>query len=457
MDLITDKEKKRKYITDWWPASMKWTDEQIDNHLPQVVAIPNSIDEIKEAVKYAEEHNLSVVTYGGASGVLGGIVPERPTLTIDMQKIRGVVDFDENNHLITAYAGTLGGELEKYLNERGYTLGHYPQSLNLASIGGLVATKSAGTFSSKYGNIENIVQCLEVLLPNGEIFTNRNVPRSATGPYIPNLFIGSEGTLGIITKVTFKIWKKPERREFRGIEFNSMEDAILTAREFYRKDIVPAVVRIYNPAEAQNLYTTINYYSDKVLMIVGIVGANTIVPEVLKQVLITAKARKGRDLGSEIGINWEKDRYNAAWLKEGNENTTKIADAIEVSGNWTVLPKMFHLVSTRLEGKVDKLWAHCSHCYPSGANIYFIIFATGKDSHDTLAKYNKIWKIVMESVHEVGGSGAHHHGIGRQRLPWFNEEVGPVSFKLLKGIKNCIDPKGMFNPGILNLRNDQQS
>lgn len=456
MDLITDKAEKRKHIKDWWPASMKWTEEQIDNHLPAGIVFPKSVDEIKQAVKYASEHKLAIVTYGGASGVLGGIVPEQPSLTVDMQELKGIINFDENNHLVTAYAGTLGGEIEKYLNKKGYTLGHYPQSLYLASIGGLVATKSAGTFSSKYGNIENIVQSLEVVLPNGEIFVNRNIPRSATGPYIPNLFVGSEGTLGIITKVTLKIWKIPETKEFRGIEFDSIEDAIFTSREFYRRDIVPAVVRIYNPAEAQNLYSTINYQSNKVLMIIGLVGAKTVVPEVLKQVLITAKKRTGHDLGASIGNNWERDRYNAAWLKEGNDSNTKIADAIEVSGNWTMLPKMFHLVSERLENKVDKLWAHCSHCYPSGANIYFIIFATGKDAADTLAKYNEIWKIVMDSVHEVGGSGAHHHGIGRQRLPWFNEEVGPVSFDLLKKIKSSFDPKGMFNPGILNLKNDEK-
>ena len=187
MDLITDKAEKRKYIKDWWPASMKWTEEQIDNHLPAGIVVPKSVDEIKQAVKYASEHKLAIVTYGGASGVLGGIVPEQQSLTVDMQELKGIINFDENNHLVTAYAGTLGGEIEKYLNKKGYTLGHYPQSLYLASVGGLVATKSAGTFSSKYGNIENIVQSLEVVLPNGEIFVNRNIPRSATGPYIPNL------------------------------------------------------------------------------------------------------------------------------------------------------------------------------------------------------------------------------------------------------------------------------
>lgn len=452
MDYIQKKEEKKKYIIDWWPAIQKWSDDQIEAHLPAAVALPENVEEVQQAVKYAYDNDLSVVTFGGGSGVLGGIVPEENSLTIDMQKLTGVVDFDIDNHLVTANAGMFGRDLESYLNERGYTLGHYPQSIDLATIGGLVATKSAGTFSSKYGNIEDMMQSLEVVLPNGELFSNRNIPRSATGPYIPELFIGSEGTLGLITKVTLKVWKLPERRDFRGIEFDTLEDAIFTAREFYRRDIVPAVVRINNPAEAQNLYAKINHKSDKVLMIVGVVGAETVVPEVLKQVLLTAEKRNGIDLGAEIGNAWEQHRYNAEWLEEGNAGDKLIADAIEVSGNWTQLPKMYDLVSKRLEGKVEKLWAHCSHCYPSGANIYFIVFAEGKNRQDALNKYNDIWETIMSSVFEVGGSGAHHHGIGRQRLPWFEKEIGTVSHEILTGVKNSVDTKGSFNPGILGLK-----
>ncbi|MDR1505762.1 MAG: FAD-binding oxidoreductase [Treponema sp.] len=451
MNFITTPEEKKKHITDWWPAIKKWPEEEIAARLPQAIAAPETVREVQDAVKYAYDRDWAVVPFGGASGVLGGIVPEKPALSIDMQKLTGVVEFDVDNHLVTAYAGMFCLELENYLNERGFTLGHYPQSIELATLGGLVATKSSGTFSSKYGNIENMVQCVELVLPGGEIFTNRNVPRSAAGPHIPALFIGSEGTFGIITKVTLKVWKLPERREFRGIEFDSMEDAILTAREFYRRDIVPAVVRIYNPAEARGHYAKINRRSGKVLMIAGIVGAETVTPELLKQVLLTSEKRGGFDLGAEIGNNWEQHRYNADWLEEGNAKDTTVADAIEVSGNWTVLPKMYEVVSKRLEGKVDELWAHCSHCYPSGANIYFIIFASGKDKAGTLQKYNEIWKIIMEGALESGGSGAHHHGIGRQRLPWFREEIGAASYEILRGIKKAVDPKNVFNPGLLGL------
>jgi alkyldihydroxyacetonephosphate synthase len=451
MNFNTTQEEKKRHITDWWPAIKKWPEDEIAAHLPVFIAAPETVEEVQEAVKYAYDHNLAVVPFGGASGVLGGIVPEKSALSIDMQKLTGVVEFDMDNHLVTAYAGMFCLELENYLNERGFTLGHYPQSIELATLGGLVATKSSGTFSGKYGSIENIMQCVEVVLPNGEIFTNRNVPRSATGPHIPALFIGSEGTLGIITKVILKVWKLPERREFRGIEFDSMEDAILTAREFYRRDIVPAVVRIYNPAEAQGHYAKINHRSSKVLMIVGIVGAETVVPELLKQTLLTSQKRGGFDLGAEIGNNWEQHRYNADWLEDGNAKDTIIADAIEVSGNWTVLPKMYEVISKRLEAKVDELWAHCSHCYPSGANIYFIVFVTGKNREDTLKKYNEIWDIVMEGALGSGGSGAHHHGIGRQRLPWFQEEIGKTSYKILGEIKKAIDPQGAFNRGLLGL------
>ncbi|MDF7638078.1 FAD-binding oxidoreductase [Lactobacillus sp. ESL0791] len=453
MEIIEDKAVRRKYAIDWWAVSHKWSEEEIQKHLPTAIAIPKNVEEVQTAVKYANEHGLKVIPYGGGSGVLGGIIPIKPTLTIDMRQITGVVDFDEDDHLVTVNAGMIGSELEDYLNKRGYTIGHYPQSLYLASIGGLVATKSAGTFSSKYGNIENVMQALEVVLPNGEILSNRNIPRSSTGPHIPTLFIGSEGTLGIITKVTLRMSKLPERREFRGIEFSSWEDAIYTAREFYRRDIVPAVIRINNPAESQNFFSKINHKASegKVLMIIGIVGAETVVPEVLKQVLLTAKERGGEDIGPEIGNIWEKTRYNADWMKAGNSGNY-IGDAIEVSGNWTQLPKMLALVSKRLEGKVAMLWAHGSHFYASGGNIYFIVVAKGENNQDVLAKYDDIWNTIMKAVYEIGGSGAHHHGIGKQRLPWYEEEIGHESHEILAGLEEVIDPKHTFSPGNLGVK-----
>ena len=451
MELLTSAEERRKHIIDYWAAIKKWPEDKVVAHLPEVVAVPENVEEVKEAIQYAKDNHLCVVPFGGASGVLGGIVPEKPSLTIDLQKMHGVINFDIDNHLVTAWAGTFACDLEDYLNERGYTTGHYPQSLHEATLGGLVATKSAGTFSSKYGSMENVLQALEVVLPNGEVFTNRNIPRSATGPHIPTLFIGSEGTLGIITKVTLKVWKLPERREFRGIEFESLEDAVLTAREFYRRDIVPAVVRIYNPAEAQGLYGKIKHTSQKWLMITGVVGAETVAPEIMRQVIITAEKRKGHDIGSMIGEIWAETRYNADWLTDGNATDYVVADAIEVSGNWTQIPEMYEKVSAKLEGKVDTLWAHCSHLYPSGCNIYFIIFATGKDKAECLDKYNVAWDIIENGVHEVGGSGAHHHGIGRQRLPYFEEEIGSASQDILRKIKDDFDPDHIFNPGLLGM------
>jgi alkyldihydroxyacetonephosphate synthase len=443
-----DESDRTKHGKDAWPILMKT--ELESTNVPMAVVRPNTVDELSALMKVANSKKLSVIPYGGGSGVVGGVVPDRPTISIDLKNLEGIIDFDQTNLMIRTFSGTSALKVEKYLNEKGYTLGHYPQSLPLATVGGLVATRSSGTFSSKYGNIEDLLVSLEIVLPDGQVISNKEIPRSSTGPRLLDLFVGSEGTLGIITKVTLKIFPLPEKRCFRGVAFDSLGQAVKSVRSLYEKGLNPAVIRLYDVAEAEHHFEKANLPDCRNLLILGFDGPERVVDVEELLTLEVCKSYGGNDLGREIGENWERDRFDASWLEKGNESDLKVADAIEISGNWSDLLAIYTNVTRKLTGLTDKTWGHFSHFYPQGGSIYFIVFASGETKEEAINKYYKIWEETMKEVLANNGSISHHHGVGKIRSPWLREELG-TSFHLLKTIKQSIDKHNILNPGKLGL------
>ncbi|SUS06569.1 conserved hypothetical protein [uncultured Defluviicoccus sp.] len=449
--ISTEAADRAKHVKDYWPAIAKWSEARIEAAAPVAVVRPRTVAEVSAVLRVANQGLFGVVPYAGASGVCGGVVPEGPAISLDLRELTGIAHFNPTDCMVTAYAGTPAAELEKFLNEKGFTTGHYPQSLPLASIGGLVATRSSGTFSSKYGNIEDMVIALEVVLADGRVIANKATPRAATGPRLSDLYIGSEGALGVITQVTLRIRPLPEARCFRGIAFADLKEGLAATREFFTKDIVPAVIRLYNAAESEHLFERVGQApAGRSLLILGFDGNRAVVEVVERLVLETCQRHGGQDLGREIGEGWERGRFDAFWLEKGNAGL-KVADAIEVSGAWSVLPEMYDRVTAALKPQVDQLWSHFSHCYGQGSSIYFIVFASDQSREAVLAKYHLIWKTVMTEVLAVGGAISHHHGIGMIRAPYIAEEAGS-SFELLKAIKDAVDPTGILNPGKLGLK-----
>lgn len=202
---------------DAWPAAAKWDAGEVEWHLPAAVVQPVTAAEVQQVVRLATDHGWPLVPYGAGSGVCGAAIPPAGAVTVDLRRLDGIGELNETNLTVTAGAGVVGLRLEQYLNGRGFTLGHYPQSLALATVGGWVATRASGTFSSWYGNIEDRLAALQAVVPPGELVDFRFTPRSATGPRIMDLFVGAEGTLGIVTEVTLKIVPLPEERRWRGV------------------------------------------------------------------------------------------------------------------------------------------------------------------------------------------------------------------------------------------------
>jgi alkyldihydroxyacetonephosphate synthase len=436
---------------DRWPEAGKWSAADQNRHLPAAVLAPSTVEEVAEVLKAAQAEGISVVPFGAGSGVVGGVVNSGSFVSLDLGRLTGPPVFDDERGEVTAGAGMLAADLEAALNARGRRIPHYPQSLALASVGGLVATKSSGTFSSKYGNIEDLLVALEVVLADGTIIRTRAVPRSSTGPAIAQLFVGSEGTLGVITSVTLRTFPLARASRFRGVAFNKLADGLATVRALTDAGITPAVIRLYDADEAAHLYERAGVPGEgRALLIVGHDGHEAVAAAEEAVSLSVAADHRGTDLGAGPGETWERTRFDASWLERGNAGETRIADAIEVSAAWPELEGLHSKVLKAMDPYVDKAYAHYSHFYPNGGAVYFIFFTTGKDREETLQRYRQAWDAALRTVIGAGGSVSHHHGVGEARKDWMSREHG-TGLQILERVKAALDPAGVLSPGKLGM------
>jgi alkyldihydroxyacetonephosphate synthase len=432
------------------PAAAKWTAEEKARHTPRCVVRPRRTEEVAAVLRAAAAHGAAVVPYGAGSGVVGAAVPSAQAVSVDLRSMPRIDPVDGENWLLRAEAGALGSAVEAAANAAGFTLGHYPQSLHISTVGGWVATAATGTFSSKYGGIEDILHALEVVLPDGEVVTTRPIARTSAGPRLQQLFIGSEGTLGVITRVTLRLQPLPEARRFRGVLFPDMRAGLAAVRALFRRHLVPAVVRLYEPKEAAGLCQAAGVPGGRVLLLLGVEGAAALAAAQEELALAVAAQHGGEDAGAAIGELWEKHRFNAQWLDDGNAGDGRMADAIDVSAAWSALPRLYETMMRTLAPLTASLWAHFSHFTAHGGSIYFIVFIEGGTAAETRRRYDAAWAAAMQVVQEAGGSIAHHHGTGLLRLPWLERELDG-ELTLLRRLKTALDPAGLLNPGKLLL------
>jgi alkyldihydroxyacetonephosphate synthase len=344
----------------------------------------------------------------------------------------------------------MGGMLEAWLNERGWTLGHYPQSLHLSTVGGWVATNSSGTFSSKYGGIEELLVGLEVITSAGERVEFKPVPRSATGPRLMQLFVGSEGSLGIVTRVTLRIFRQPQTRRFAAYAPASLEQGLHIVKRAYESHLCPALLRLYDETEAVHLYEGVGMAPGAPLLLAAHEGLPAMVAAEAESFAAIAAAAGARAVDEGVAKFWEAGRYNAQWYRVGNDGANRIADSIEVAAPWTKLAPLYREVMEALRPLCDKSMGHFSHFYSTGSSLYFIAFLEDADPARLRKRYEALWSTVMECTLAHGGTISHHHGVGLARASVLERELGSAH-PLLKKIKNALDPKGALNPGKLGL------
>lgn len=421
--------------------------------LPQAVVCPTSTDQVSKVLKACYEKDIPVIPRGGGSSVVGGCeVRNEEVVVVDLSKMKEIKNLDQTNLKVSLEAGLGLEELENWLNERGYTTGHFPQSIGQAEMGGLVATRSAGQFSTGYGNIEDLLLGLEAVLPDGKVVRIKSTPRRSTGPDLRNIFMGSEGAFGIITEVTVKVYPKPNYQWKESYRLESMRQGIEIARKILRSGAKPQVLRIHDWLECEKPYGAF-MEEDECLMILLVEGEKALVDAQAEIISKIAKEDGAISAGSKPVDIWYEHRNDAADEYEVYGSQGILVDTIEVSGTWSDLADIYEKTIERVYYEVPEVLffsGHSSHSYMTGSNIYFQLGAYPKaDIKASEEVYMKVWSIVMEEILKYEDATiSHHHGIGKQRTSWLKEELGS-SYSLLKAMKKAFDPKGLMNPGTL--------
>jgi alkyldihydroxyacetonephosphate synthase len=415
---------------------------------PLCVVRPDSVEQISSVLEYANQHRVPVVPFGAGSGVCGGVLPREDAIVIDLRRMNRIVELNETALLVRVQAGMMGHAFEAELNGKGYSMGHFPQSIELSTVGGWVATRAAGQYSTRYGSIEDILLALEVVLPDGRVVRTRVGPRAATGPDIRQVFLGSEGTLGVVTELTVRIFPQPESSVGQAYSFATMHDGLEAIRRIVRAGWKPPVVRLYDGVETARLFTSASTGANSLLLLIS-EGPHALTAAESTACAELCAAAGGSSVGDDPVQHWLAERNHVpafeTFLQRGY-----VLDTIEVATTWDHIDALYREVIAALQTVEGIVVAsgHSSHSYPQGTNIYFTFVARPEDPARAEATYLACWEQAMEATLRCHGTISHHHGIGRLRVPWMARELG-AGLEVLRAIKRGLDPNGIMNPGVL--------
>jgi alkyldihydroxyacetonephosphate synthase len=428
-------------VRDMWPLATM--DERSGKAPPKVlVARPSARDQVVAILRWAGSAGVVVTPMGGETGVCGALSPQAGELVLDMSAFDRILDVDETNLTCRCEAGVNGMQLEQHLNERGLTLGHFPSSLPGTTLGGLIATRSSGQESSRYGSIEDMVLGLEVVLPDGTVAGPRPGPRSAAGPALHQLWLGSEGGLGVILGAVLRVHRLPESVIGRGYGFPDLATGLAAMRAIMQSGIKPLVLRLYDPED-----TAFNGYDlpeGGCLLVVANAGLSAVAQAEADAVKNLAAGTD--DLGEAPWLRWQKHRFDlsAQRLKSFLEPPGSYLDTIELAAPWTVLQELHEKVKPAIAVGGLAL-CHFSHAYEQGCCAYFTFGGSGDTEQDARSAYMRAWEGAMSIALELGATITHHHGVGRVRARWVADEMGGW-MRVWRSIKESIDPKGIMNP-----------
>ena len=426
---------------------------------PDVVVLPGSHEEVLAILRVCATHDVAVVPFGGGTSVVGGLAPDtrRPVVALDLRRMNRLVAVDPISQTAILEPGLRAPSAEGLLNEQGFTLGHFPQSWEWASIGGFAAARSSGQASAGYGRFDEMVVGIKAATPEGELDLGR-APKSAAGPDLRQLLLGSEGAFGVITSVRVRIRPVPEARLYEGWRFPSFEEGTMALRLLAQDGPLPTVLRLSDEAETMIGLAKPDQIGGALenngcLAIVGFEGTPTDIAN--RQVHTNAILRRtgGRLLGDEPGTAWEHGRYNAPYLRDALLDVGAFVETLETATFWSGTARLYQevknaLTSTLTEaGTPPLVMCHISHIYATGASLYFTVVSAQGD--DPLTNWRAAKHAANDAILAAGGTISHHHGVGTDHRDWFAKEIGPLGVEVLRAIKDRVDPVGILNPGIL--------
>jgi alkyldihydroxyacetonephosphate synthase len=423
---------------------------------PDAVVAPAGHDETVAILQVCNEEGVAVVPFGGGTSVVGGLEPLRgrygALISLDLARMDRVLDVDERSLTALLEPGLRLPEADRALAERGLTLGHVPQSYEWASVGGCVATRSAGQLSTGRGRVDANLIAARCATPLGELAT-LDAPASAAGPALRQLIAGSEGTLGVITQVALRVHRLPEHRRYEGWLVPGFAPGCDALRALAQAGVAPDVARLsdepetrYTLAFADAGRTVAGVVGRRCLLICGWEGSYESVARRRREAARTLRRVGARYVTQRAGREWLASRFAGPHLRDGLIDRGVLVETLETATSWSNLGALHDAVSDALGGTLAG--CHVSHLYPTGASLYFTVFARA-DASDPAGQWRALKDAATGAIVAAGGTLTHHHAVGRDHAPWLAAEDGPLGAELLRAVKDRCDPAGIMNPGKL--------
>ncbi len=445
---------------------------------PDCIVFPNNEEEVAQIVSAAHEHSVVLVPFGGGSNIAGCLEPKdrngRMVVSLDMCRMHRVLEVDTFSLTARIEPGVYGQHLEDQLAQHGVTLGHFPDSFLHSTLGGWVATRSAGMQSDVYGKIEDMVISLRMVTPSGTIVT-RTVPKSSNGIDVRHLCIGSEGILGVITEVVIQVHHKPQKEDWYGWLFPDFKGGLDAIHECHRADCMPTVTRLNDPKKTalsfafkhpktgfkDKIAKAFKWYIGNVkkidfnhccLMVVKYEGSPQEFKRIKNKVTAIYKKHRGVCLGAEPGRSFAKVKFDFPHLRDYVMDRSIMADVSETATTWGNLRSMHDNSLADVEQSIKDTgvdaWVGChlSHSYRTGASLYFTFGCQQREGRE-IEQYLYIKKAAEDAFMKNGGTLSHHHAVGTEHLPWVEEDLSPTGLKAVKALKAGLDPNGIMNPG----------
>jgi alkyldihydroxyacetonephosphate synthase len=428
---------------------------------PDAVLLPGSDEEVAAILRFCADHSIAIVPFGGGTSVVGGLDPIRgdfkAVVSLDLRRLNQLHSLDEISGEADLGAGLTGPDAERLLGERGYSLGHFPQSFQFATIGGFAATRSSGQDSAGYGRFNDMVRGLRTVTPAGVLDLGR-APESAAGPDLRQLMIGSEGAFGIITRVRVRVHPVPEATRYEAWSFPDFTTGADALRAVIQTGTGPTVVRLSDEAETGvNLATTESIGEQKItggcLAITAFEGTEAHVESRHAETRALLQARGGTSLGEAPARAWEHGRYGAPYLRDSLLSAGALCETLETATNWSNVPALKAAVTEALttslaeSGTPALVLCHISHVYPTGASLYFTVVAGQRGN--PIEQWRKAKTASSDAMMRTGATITHHHAVGADHRPWMRDEVGDLGVAVLRAVKATLDPAGILNPGKL--------
>lgn len=444
-EVVTEPAALAEASRDWWPLAMTWALDGQVGALAAAVAAPATVDEVAEVLRVCHDARVPVTPAAGRSGVSGGSIPLHGGVVLDLGNLAGIVAVDDVSLVVDVRAGTFGSLLEDELRvEHRATLGHWPQSIDLSTVGGWLACRSAGQLSTRYGKIEDMVLGLDIVLADGTVVHTGGAPRAAAGPDLTQVFVGSEGTLGVITGARLALCPAPPVERRAAFGFTTFAEGLAACRRIIHRGATPAVLRLYDAIESARHFGT----DARHVLLVFDEGEPAIVDAVAA--IVRQECAAAAHLDAALVDHWLEHRNDvsalATLIADGY-----VVDTIDVAARWRDLPAMVDAVLDAIRRVEDTLVAsvHQSHSYGPGACCYFT-FGGRPEPDRRDGYYRAVFDAALGAAVAHGAAPSHHHGIGLNRGPYLAGALGN-GFGVLTAIKRALDPRGICNPGKLGL------